>query len=265
MNTSAPTSFVSSLFFSSLAAAGLMLAGSAYSAGLNQAFQDAGLKKGTVSYQKILSSLNMTNLNLDVEESKENSFKLCKRRWLTSPAGAFSGLTFDGEMKVVQSAGEEDKEPVEVKGTFQESLANVTENGFDLKFAIQMGEDKKQEGVVNVTRAEYIVTCQELIEAARAFDEDMLIRHRYGQPKHLKVKTETETYQTIARFHSMSGIFADGSAFNMQKSTADTNFGVYRKALSRTDLVVLTSAEEKVESIMAMISTVKKVSVKEAN
>lgn len=245
--------------FAPLFAAGVLLAGSAFSAGL--AFEDAGIEKGSVAYHKLLSSMNLSNFKLDAEEGKKSSFKLCKRRWLKSPAGAYNGLTVEGEMKITQSTGE-DKDPQEMKATFSETLENVRDGAFDMKFSIKMGDQEKQEGVMKVTRAEYIVTCQEIMEGIREMEQDLLIVTRYGEPKLLDVKTETETYKTIARVQSQSGLFANGSKFEVQMFTADASFGVYRKALMRTDLIVMSNEEGKVESIMAMSSKVNKVSVK---
>lgn len=241
-------------------AAGVLLSGSAFAAGLSTAFADAGVEKGSVAYHKILSSLNISNFNLDEHEGKMSTFKLCKRRWLSSPAGAYTGLTVEGELKTTESTGEE-QDPVETTGTFSETLENVREGAFDMKFMVKMGDQDKQEGVMKVTRAEYIVTCQEIMESIRELEKDLLLVTRYGEPQLLNVKTESESYQTIAHVQSQSGLFANGGTFEVQKFTADANFGVYRKALVRTDLMVMANEEGKVESIMAMSSKVNKVSV----
>lgn len=243
------------------ATAGVLLAGSAFSAGLSTAFENAGVKKGSIAYHKLLNSMNISSFNVDAQEASTNSFKLCKRRWLTSPAGSFSGLTVEGELKLAISAGE-DQETDEVTGTFSETLENVTDGGFDLKFAMQMGDDKKQEGVMKVTRAEYIVTCQEVIEGTREMEKDLLIVTRYGEPRLMRVKTETESYQTIANMQTQSGFLDEATRFEVQLFSADANFGVYRKSLMSTDLLVVKDQEDKIENIMAMSSKVTKVSVK---
>lgn len=230
------------------------------SAGLADAFSAAGVTKGTAAYYKILSSLNISPFNLTPEEAKEDSFKQCKRRWLTSPAGAFTGLVVEGVTSVTENTEEG---PKETKGTFSETLENVTDQGFDLRFAIQMGDQKKQEGVMKVSRAQYIVTCQEIIAATREMDEELLIRYKHTDPKLAKFQVGKMSYQTISRLESMSGFFASGVEFTMQKHTLDTNFGVYRKALDRTDLFVVLGEDEKVETLIAFNSKVNKVAVKE--
>lgn len=242
-------------------AASLLLAGSSYAAGLSTAFQDAGIEKGTVAYHKVLSSLNMSNFNANADEPKQSSFKLCKSRWLNSPAGSFSGLTMEGEMHMKQSTGDKEKDPVETKGTFKETLKNVSPEGFDMHFAYDLGEDKKNEGVMKVTRAEYIVTCQELVESGREVDEELYVRYKHSDPRHMTVKTESGSYQAISSVQGVVGVFPNGSGFEMQTFSADAYFGVYRKALIRTDLLMMSGEEGKVESIMAMTSKVNKVSV----
>lgn len=244
---------------STLIAACLTLAGSAFAGDLSAKFKQAGVEKGSATYVKLLSSMNIAPFNHSAEEAREDLFKMCKRRWVSSPVGAFSGLVVEGTSVISRDTGDG---PVEVNGTFKETLENVTKESFDLRFSIDSGEGEKEEGVLKVTRAEYIITCQQVYEEQRAMEKGLNVTFRYSDPYLVDVQTEGTTYKAIGLSHFMTGTFDNGSKFELRKFTADTNFGVYRKALAKSDVMIFATPEGQVEGIMAITSQVTKVSVK---
>lgn len=230
----------------------------AFGAGLSDAFASAGVEKHSVAYYKILSTLNIAPFHIGQHGTRGSSFKMCKRRWLSSPAGAFNGLTVEGTTEVTHNS---DDGPVSTKGTFTESMANVTDESFELHFMVKVGDDK-QEGVMKVDRANFIVTCQEMEELRREVAKEFKIKQRIGEPRLAKVAVGEGSYQTIARTDTMDGVYPNGKKFSIQTYSADGYFGVYRRAYDRVGLMMMMGKDDKVEQLMAVKSTISKISVK---
>lgn len=235
-----------------VAAAGLLalsFASSGYGRGVTSVMAEAGIERNSLTYFKVLSSLNIRPFITPAESGVGDAFKVCKRRWLSSPYGTWAKLTTVADVKSTMTSGDN---RIVTSAVVTELVNSIGEDSFDMTITVTTSEGESEQNRLVITRNDYVVTCLEAIEKQKEMDQLLKIRYEHEEPYLANHEVESVNYRILVNTVSIKGNFPDGGKFQEQNSTGSAHFWAYSKGLNNKEASIVTDKSGTIQGIMQL-------------
>lgn len=229
----------------------LALAGStpALSRGVTTVMNEAGIEENSLTYFKVLSSLNIRPFITPAETGVGDAYQVCKRRWLASPYGTWEKFTTVAEVKSLMSSGDS---KMEKSAVVKETVTSVGDNAFTMTITVTTPEGESEDTKLDISRNDYIVTCLDSIEKQQKLDKLLKIRYEHEEPYLEPFTIEGQEYRLIVNSVSIKGNFPEGGTFQEENTTGVAHFWAYSKGLNNTEASIVTDKNGTIQGIMQL-------------
>lgn len=244
------------------AAAAMFLGTTGYAKGVSSVLKNAGIGENSIEHSQVLNTLNIRPFLTPDEASIGDPFKVCKRRWLSSPFAVWKGFSTLSKVKTTMTTGDK---RVYKYADIVETVNDIGEDSFDMTITSYSGDDDTQQTKVSFTRNDYIVSCLDTIEKQLEMDKLLKIRYQHDEPYLQDHSTEDQMFKLLVNTVTIKGMFPEGGTFQEENVTGVAHFWSYAKSMHTNEASIVMDTSGTIQGIVQLESNVIKTYTEDVN